>query len=63
MGPELAWRRSSACESSACVEVAVADNGDILVRDSASPELPPLWFSPDEWRAFIAGARDGEFDL
>lgn len=62
MGPDLVWLRSSACESSACVEVAVADNGDILVRDSATNESP-LWFSPEEWRAFIAGARDGEFDL
>lgn len=57
------WIRSSYCWDNACVEVAVAENGDIVVRDSKSPNQSPLWFSPDEWRTFLDGAKAGEFDL
>lgn len=57
------WHKSSFCDTSACVEVARAENGDVMVRDSASPEQPPLWFSPVEWRDFVAGVKSGEFDL
>lgn len=59
---DLNWIKSSYCTDNACVEVAVAENGDILVRDGLSSG-PPLWFSPAEWQQFIAGAKDGEFDL
>jgi uncharacterized protein DUF397 len=57
------WIRSSYCSDNACVEAAVAENGDIVVRDSGDPNGPPLWFSPDEWQAFLDGAKAGEFDL
>jgi hypothetical protein len=56
------FRKSSFCGSSACVEVAQAD-GDVLVRDSKDPAVPPLRFTADEWAAFTAGVRAGEFDL
>jgi hypothetical protein len=32
------------------------------VRDSKNPHGPMLQFTPAEWRAFLAGARCGEFD-
>lgn len=35
----------------------------IAVRDSKNPNGPALLFTPDEWHAFVAGARNGEFDL
>jgi len=35
----------------------------VLVRDSKDREGPVLSFSPDEWAAFTAGVRGGEFDL
>ncbi|WP_322780916.1 DUF397 domain-containing protein, partial [Frankia sp. Cas4] len=44
-----------------CVEVAVADEG-VFVRDSKNPSGPILAFTGGEWEAFLAGARDGEFD-
>lgn len=35
----------------------------VAVRDSKDPAGPVLTFTPAEWTAFIAGAKDGEFDL
>lgn len=45
-----------------CVEVAYVD-GHYGVRDSKNPTGPVLVFDRDEWTAFVAGAKDGEFDL
>lgn len=57
------WTRSSYCDSSQCVEVAGAEFGEILVRDSKDREGPVLRFTPDEWVAFIDGVKNGEFNL
>lgn len=43
-----------------CVEVAF---GGVAVRDSKDPDGPALRFTCSEWAAFLAGARDGQFDL
>jgi len=37
--------------------------GAIAVRDSKNPAGPVLVFTPAEWDAFVAGAKDGEFDI
>jgi hypothetical protein len=59
----LAWRKSSYSNGAGgmCVEAAQAGD-DIAIRDSKSPAGPVLVFSRGEWDAFLAGARDGEFD-
>jgi hypothetical protein len=44
------------------VEVAFADDA-VLVRHSQDSSGPVLSFSHSEWKAFLAGARNGEFDL
>jgi len=61
-------------ESSESVEVTVTDDPTdaphhkagsgrlILMRDSKNPDGPVLAFTEAEWRAFIAGVKDGEFD-
>jgi hypothetical protein len=58
------WRKSARsgpnCDN--CVEVAFVD-GAIAVRDSKNPTGPVLIFTPQEWDAFVGGAKDGEFDL
>jgi hypothetical protein len=47
-----------------CVEqTGCACGAGVLVRDSKDKTGPVLEFSRDEWLAFIAGAKDGEFDL
>jgi hypothetical protein len=45
-----------------CVEVATAADGTIGVRDSKKPDRAILEFTPTEWKAFLDGAKDGEFD-
>jgi hypothetical protein len=58
------WRKSSASGdgSGDCVEVAFTDKS-VFIRDSQDPKGPMLALSYSEWRAFLTGARDGEFDL
>jgi hypothetical protein len=57
------WIKSSLSFSNGnCVEVASLPGAGIGVRDSKDAEGPVLRFTPDEWRAFLGGARNGEFD-
>jgi hypothetical protein len=59
----LNWVKSSLSFSNGnCVEVAGLADGGIGVRNSRDPEGGMLRFTPDEWRAFLGGARNGEFD-
>jgi hypothetical protein len=37
--------------------------GRVLLRDSKQPAGPVLEFTRREWQAFLAGCKDGEFDL
>jgi len=59
------WRKSTFSGSNGgnCVEVAGHD-GYHLVRDTKDQGHGPiLRYTPSEWRAFISGVRNGEFDL
>jgi hypothetical protein len=60
------WRKASYSNNGAnCVEVGVAHTpeGDrFLVRDTKDRTGGILAFTTAEWDAFIAGAKDGEFD-
>ena len=59
----VTWRKSTRSNGSGdCVEIAELTNM-IAVRDSKNPAGPLLRFTRAEWRAFIGGAKDGEFDL
>lgn len=56
------WRKSIISDTGGCVEVAYAD-GAVGVRDTKAQRTGPiLEFNEREWRAFIAGAQNGEFD-
>lgn len=62
-GADLRWVKSSLSFSNgACVEVAGLPAGGIGVRDSKDATGPVLRFTPEEWRAFLGGVRNGEFD-
>lgn len=57
------WCKSRACvQSPDCVEVAIRTRG-VAVRDSKDPAGPVLEFTLAEWAAFVAGVRDGQFDV
>lgn len=44
------------------IQVAYVD--DLIgMRDARNPDGPVLIFDQAEWDAFVAGAKDGEFDL
>ncbi|MFH8348950.1 DUF397 domain-containing protein [Streptomyces sp. NPDC018045] len=63
--PELdltgaAWQSSS--QGMGDVQVAFVE-GWIAMRNRRTPDVPALVFTPAEWRGFVLGARDGEFDL
>lgn len=58
------WRKSTASgDNGQCVEVATNLPGIIAVRDSKNREGSVLVFTQGEWRAFLAGAVQGEFDV
>jgi len=56
-----AWRKSSPSGNNGCVEVAFVED-QVAVRDSKDRQGPVLMFNPVEWRAFIGGVRDGDFE-
>jgi hypothetical protein len=61
--PDVVWRKSGRSNPSGnCVEVAELPTGEIAVRNSRYPDGPALVYTPAEIEAFIAGARDGDFD-
>lgn len=58
---DVRWKRSSLCGAGNCVEVAHSQ-GSYLVRDTKIGGEQHLIFDADEWRAFVAGVKAGEFD-
>ncbi|GGK93679.1 DUF397 domain-containing protein [Streptomyces flaveus] len=49
------WRKASASGAEHdCVEIADNVPALVPVRDSKRPTGPPITFSPEAWRAFIA---------
>jgi Domain of unknown function (DUF397) len=58
------WTKSSYSNGGDnCVEFARSSDGRIGVRDSKNPGQAPQVYSRREWLAFLAGVKDGEFDL
>jgi hypothetical protein len=61
----LAWHKSSYSNGNggSCVEVADLPDGGRAVRDTKDRgDGPILWFTGDEWSAFVKGVRASEFD-
>lgn len=57
------WIKSDHSPNAAnCVELKPLDDGGVAFRNSRDPEGPQLHFTASEFDAFIAGAKDGNFD-
>ena len=65
--PPVAWRISTRTGSGSgtCVESGpVLDGtGRVAVRHSHNPDGHVIVYTRKEWEAFLAGAKDGEFDF
>jgi Domain of unknown function (DUF397) len=59
------WRKSSSSGYNGnCVEVSrLRGDSHVAVRDTKDRGGPILIFAQAEWSAFLAGAKNGEFDL
>ncbi|MCD0447072.1 DUF397 domain-containing protein [Glycomyces sp. A-F 0318] len=61
------WKISSRSDSNGgnCVEAGALTDGSgrVAVRHSHHPEGSVIVYTRAEWVAFLAGARDGEFDF
>jgi len=57
------YTKSSHSGYGSCVEVRLLSDGRVALRDSKDVTKPPHEFTPAEWRAFLDGVRDGEFDI
>lgn len=55
---ENTFKKSSYCGSNACVEVKI-EGDNVFIKDSDGDYVI---FNIAEWRAFIAGVKEGEFD-
>jgi hypothetical protein len=45
-----------------CAEMASLPGGSVAMRNSGDPDGPALIYTHAEMVAFIAGAKDGDFD-
>ena len=55
------WRTAKQCDTGACIEIGTLDDS-ILIRNSADRDDIRLALSRGEWREFVAGVKDGDFD-
>jgi len=60
---QVCWLKSQHSNpNGACVELAALPGGEIAMRNSRFPVGPVLLYTQAEITAFLAGAKDGEFD-
>lgn len=63
----VSWRISSFSNNAgtSCVEAGPLGDGSgrVAVRHSHHPEGSVVVYTREEWKAFVAGARSGEFDF
>jgi hypothetical protein len=65
--PPVAWHISTRSNDigGSCVEAGplLDGSGRIAVRHSKAPDAAVIVYTRAEWDAFLAGAKDGEFDF
>ena len=58
----IEYKVSSFCSFGNCVEVGRSPEGAVMVRDTKD-RVQELTFTDEEWVAFVAGVKAGEFDF
>ncbi|MEU8250553.1 DUF397 domain-containing protein [Nonomuraea sp. NPDC048916] len=59
-----AWRKAKRSgDSGDCIEVAPLPGGHVGIRDTEHPEQAPYVVRESVWKAFVEGAKSGEFDF
>jgi Domain of unknown function (DUF397) len=65
--PPVAWHVSTKSDAAGgnCVEAGplLDGSGRIAVRHSKSPDAAVIIYTRAEWNAFLAAAKEGEFDF
>ena len=65
--PPVAWHISTHSNDNggSCVEAGplLDGSGRVAVRHSKAPNAAVIVYTRAEWDAFLAGAKDGEFDF
>ena len=56
------WQKSSFCSTQSCIEVYFYGDGVVGVRNQKNSHDFATLSSREEWAAFIAGVKAGEFD-
>ncbi len=63
IAPGTVWTKSGRSGAAGhCVELAAVPSGNIALRQSTAPERGAFLYSREEIRAFVLGAKDGDFD-
>jgi predicted secreted Zn-dependent protease len=57
----LTWRSALSCNGGGCVKVAVSGQ-TVFIGDTKEPSGPVLSYTPAEWRDFVFGIKNGDFD-
>lgn len=58
------FKTSSICGTCGCGCVGVAIKDDaVFVTNTTTSTSPITQFTHEEWKAFVAGVKNGEFDL
>jgi Domain of unknown function (DUF397) len=60
---DLHWFKSSFSAAGNCVEVAHLPGGGVALRDTKNRAKSAHVYTAPEWEAFVAGVKNGEFDL
>jgi hypothetical protein len=55
------WHTRNGCDGGQCVEIGTRGES-VLIRSSADPDGKHVTLSRDEWRVFVAGVKEGDFD-
>lgn len=61
--PLAGWRTSSYCSNYGCVAVKITPEWVLVRHSNSGVGGLVLSFDHDEWKTFLDGVRDGEFDV